>query len=181
MKQIICPALVLICFNLVFATGLGRCQEVVSPASASSHASLPNAPSAIQETTCTERNGRPCPEWVHKLVGQYPPSPESREPQLVRDPSTVHFWTYRGFGEPPLRNNKQVFRSKLFIGAHIGGAIAMVMACRNKRSGEEWHSEVPAVAALFGMDYLQFRFIGGPNAIGGPVYEMIKYGRAGTK
>ena len=93
----------------------------------------------------------------------------------------MHFWTYRGFNEPPLRDNKQVFRSKLFMGAHIGGAIAMIVACRNKRSGEAGHSEVPAVAALFGMDYLQFRFIGGPNAIGAPIYEMIHYGRAGTK
>jgi hypothetical protein len=107
--------------------------------------------------------------------------PGSKKPLSARDPSTVHFWTYRGWDEPPLRDNKQVFRSKLFIGAHVGGAIAMIVACRNKRSGEAWHSEVPAVAAMFGMDYLQFRFIGGPNAIGAPIYEMVHYGRAGTK
>ena len=42
----------------------------------------------------------------------------------------------------------------------------MIVACRTKNSGEHWGSEAPAVAALFGMDYLQFRFVGGPNAIG---------------
>jgi hypothetical protein len=126
-------------------------------------------------------SGKPCPEWLHKLIGQYPTLPESREPLPERDPSTVHFWTYRGANEPQLRNNKQVFRSKLFIGAHIGGAIAMIVACRNKRSGEAWHSEVPAVAAMFGMDYVQFRFIGGPNAMVAPIYEMVHYGRASTK
>jgi len=40
---------------------------------------------------------------------------------------------------------------------------------------------VPAVSALFGLDYLQFRFIGAPNALGPPIYEMLHYGRASTK
>jgi hypothetical protein len=31
------------------------------------------------------------------------------------------------------------------------------------------------------MDYLQFRFIGGPNAVGAPVYEMIHYGLASAR
>jgi hypothetical protein len=101
--------------------------------------------------------------------------------QATRDPLTVHFWTYRGWQEPPLRTNKEVFRSKLFIATHVGGAIAMIVACRNKRSREEWHSEAPAVAAMLGMDYVQFRFVGGPNAIGPPIYEMIHYGIAATR
>jgi len=74
-----------------------------------------------------------------------------------------------------------VFRSKIFLTTHIGGAIAMIVACRIKTSKEDLGSEVPAVAGLFGMDYLQFRFIGGPNAIGAPIYEMIHYGLASTR
>ncbi len=93
----------------------------------------------------------------------------------------MHFWTYRGTYDPPLRTNKEVFRSKLFVGAHIGGAIAMMVACRNKRSREDWHSEVPAVGALLGMDYLQFRFIGGPNAVAPAIFEMVHYGLASTR
>jgi len=101
--------------------------------------------------------------------------------QPARDPSSVHFWTYRGWQDPPLRTNKQVFRSKAFLAAHIAGAIAMIVACRTKNSGEDWGSEVPAVAGIFGMDYLQFRFVGGPNAIGAPIYEMIHYGLASAR
>ena len=156
-------------------------QQTVPTLSRSTSADLPNAPSTTQATTCRENSGKPCPDWVHKLIGQYPPLSESKTLRLERDPSTVHFWTYRGLDDPPLRTNKQVFRSKLFVGAHIGGAIAMIVACRNKNSREKWHSEVPAVAAMFGMDYLQFRFVGGPNAIGAPIYEMIHYSRAATK
>jgi hypothetical protein len=59
--------------------------------------------------------------------------------------------------------------------------MATMMAGRNKNSGENWASEVPAAGAIFGMDYLEFRFIGGPNAIRPPVYEMIRYRQASTK
>lgn len=179
MKHGILYALELTLLGFLFSTTSAVCQQSTAPGS--NDTSLPNTPSTTQVTTCIENNGKPCPEWVHRLIGQYPPLAESKTLRLERDPSTVHFWTYRGVGEPPLRNNKQVFRSKLFIGAHVGGAIAMIVACRNKNSREKWHSEVPAVAAIFGMDYLQFRFIGGPNAIGPPVYEMIRYSRAATR
>jgi hypothetical protein len=118
---------------------------------------------------------------MHKLIGQYPPLPELTETNQRRSPATVRFWTYRDPQDPPLRNNKEVFRSKLFVAAHFGGAVAMIMACRARNSGESWGSDVSAVAAVFGMDYLQFRFIGGPNAIGPAVYEMIHFGRASRR
>ena len=57
----------------------------------------------------------------------------------------------------------------------------MIVACRTKNSGENWGSEVPAVTALFGMDYVQFRFVGGPNAIAAPIFEMIHYGLASAR
>lgn len=180
MKQRILLALPLTLLAILFSTKPCSGQEAVSTSGDSSDAGLPDAPSLTQETTCTERAGKPCPEWLHKVIGQYPPLPQS-EPLLKRDPSTVHFWTYRAWNEPSLRTNKEVFRSKLFITAHVGGAIAMAVACRNKNSGYSWGEQVPAVSALFAIDYLQFRFVGGPNAIAAPVYEMIKYGRASTK
>ena len=169
-------AVVLTVLAFVFASASVNSQETLP-----NDAEVPSAPSATQATTCTQNNGKPCPPWLHNLIGQYPPSPESGKFQPQRDPSTVHFWTYRGPADPPLRTNKQVFRSKLFLAAHIGGAIAMIVACRSKNSGEDWGSEVPAVAGIFGLDYIQFRFIGGPNAIGPPIYEMIHYGLASAK
>src|SRR2546423_15285084 len=37
----------------------------------------PDAPSTVENrtenTTCTNHNGKPCAEWLHKLIGQYPP------------------------------------------------------------------------------------------------------------
>lgn len=164
---------------LVTATP-SHCQEIVSSSAGPTNAGLPDAPSTTK-TTCTEKNGNPCPEWEHKLIGQYPPLPESKTPQPARDPSSVHFWTYRGWQEPPLRTNKQVFHSKIFLVAHVGGAAAMIVACHSRRSGENWDSEAPAVAALFGMDYLQFHFVGAPNAVAPPIYEMIHYSRASTR
>jgi len=158
-----------------------NCQETVPPSAESNNAGLPNAPSITKAATCTETNGKPCPAWLHKLIGQYPPAPESATPQTEQDSSSVHFWTYRGWQDPPLRTNKQVFHSKIFLAAHVGGAVAMIVACRSPRSGESWGSEVPAVTALFGMDYLQFRFVGGPNAMAPAIYEMIHYSRASTR
>jgi hypothetical protein len=180
-KHGILLASVLTLLAFLVSTIPSSCQEAVPPSPESNNTGLPNAPSVTKATTCTEENGKPCPEWVHKLIGQYPPLPESATPQPERNPSSVHFWTYRGSQDPPLRTNKQVFHSKIFLAAHVGGAVAMIVACRSKNSGEDWGSEVPAVAAMFGMDYLQFRFVGGPNAVGPAIYEMIHYSRASTR
>ena len=180
MKHRVLPALFLTLLTLLFSTKPSMGEETVSLSADSSDTALPDAPSATQGTTCTENNGTPCPHWVHKVIGQYPPLPESAVPQPQRDPSTVHFITYRAWNEPPLRTNKEVFRSKWYVGTHVGAAVAMVVACRNQNSGEHCGSQVPIQAGLFGMDYLQFRFIGGPNAIGAPIYSMIKYCRKST-
>jgi len=180
-KHRIYPAFVLAVLGFLFSATPSNCQDTVLPSSDLHNTALPNAPSTTQSTTCTQNNGKPCPEWVHKLIGQYPPSSESEEFQPQRAPSSLHFWTYRGWGDPPLRTNKQVFRSKVFLATHIGGAIAMIVSCRTKNSGEDWGSEVPAVAAIFGLDYMQFRFVGAPNAIGPPIYEMVHYGLASAR
>lgn len=179
MKHRFCVAAVLTLLGFLFIPISGNCQETTPASATSSNAGLPNAPSTTQATTCTQNNGKPCPDWLQKVIGQYPPPPESVEVQ--RNPSSVHFWTLRGSQDPPLRTNKQVFRSKAFLAAHIGGAIAMIVACRTKNSGEDWASEVPAVAGLFGMDYIQYRFISGPTAVGPAVYEMIHYGLASAR
>lgn len=181
MKRRYCLALVLALLAFLFAATASNCQETASSAASTSNAALPDSPAVSETTTCTGHNGKPCPEWLHKLIGQYPPLSESSVPQMRRDRASVHFWTYRGWQDPPLRTNEEVFRSKLFVAAHVGGAVALIVACRNKSSREDWGSEVPAVAAMFGIDYLQFRFVGGPNAVGPAVYEMIHYGRASTR
>ena len=178
MREKLFLALVLPLLVVVYSTTSVSCQEASVNAK---NASLPNAPLATQTKTCTENNGKPCPKWMGKVVGRYPPLPDSASVLPVRDPKSVHFWTYRRSQDPPLRNNRQVFRSKVFLAAHIGGAVAMIVACRSKNSGETCGSGAFAVGALSGMDYLQFRYVGGPNAIGTPVAEMIHYGLASAR
>jgi len=180
-KQGFCVAAALTFLGLSFGILPASCQETFPTSRGAKNADLPETPSATPATTCTENNGKPCPARLHKLIGQYPPLQESGKLRPQRDPSSVHFWTYRGWQEPPLRTNKQVFHSKVFLAAHIGGAMAMIVACRTKNSGKDWGSEVPVVTAIFGMDYVQFRFVGGPNAVGPAVYEMIHYGLASAK
>ncbi len=67
------------------------------------------------------------------------------------------------------------------MASHIGGAIAMFLATRTKNSGGSLGEGSAVVSALFGMDYIQFRFVGGPNAVAAPICEMIHYGRARTR
>jgi hypothetical protein len=100
-KRRISPTLFVAFFGILFGTTLSNCQDTDLLSPETQNVALPNAPSATQATTCTARNGKACPEWVHKLIGQYPPLPDSG-PQFERDASTVHFWTYRGVDDQPL-------------------------------------------------------------------------------
>lgn len=67
------------------------------------------------------------------------------------------------------------------MASHVGAAIAMVVASRTKNSGESLGSGTTVAAALFGMDYIQFRFVGGPNAVAAHICEMIHYGLASAR
>src|SRR5438067_8949483 len=67
--------------GMLLGMPLAGSQETSAPSPGSKSAELPSAPSATLATTCTENNGNPCPEWVHNLVGQYPPLPESTTSQ----------------------------------------------------------------------------------------------------
>jgi len=174
LRRTIGTILLFLFFGAVSAMG-----QPSGPSSAGDdNSALPDAPSATQMTTCTQNNGKSCPWLVNRIVGQYPPLPE-----LGTTPSQrpANFLTYRRRNDPPLRTNKQVFQSWPFVLAHVGGGAAMAVACGTKYSGETWGTQVPIVAALFGMDYIQFRFVGGPNAIGAPVYEMVHYGLASAR
>ena len=57
----------------------------------------------------------------------------------------------------------------------------MFVATRTKNPGEGLGGGTAAVATLFVMDYVQFRFVGGPNAVAAPICEMIHYGLASAR
>lgn len=92
------------------------------------------------------------------------------------------FFSFRGsWQDPPLRTNRQMFRSKTYVLSQIGGFVAMAVACRNKRSGESWGSEVPAVLLVDGMAYLGGRFFTQSYAVAPGVYEMVHYSQAAAR
>lgn len=95
---------------------------------------------------------------------------------------SANFLTFRSkWQDPPLRSNKQVFKSPLFLLPQAGMVASMVVACRNPRSQEDWHSEVPAVGGVLALDYLSYRFFSGPHSLGPALYAIIHYSRAATK
>lgn len=153
-------------------------QDSVEVASITSE-SLPDAPSTIEATTCTKNNGKPCSKFALRAVGQYPPVSDSEIPDHRNSPAS--FWTYRGGQDPPLRTSKEVFRSKIFILTHVGEAVAAIVVCRNKKSGQDCGQTIPLSGGLVALDYLEFRFIGGPNAIGPPIALMIYYSHESTR
>lgn len=48
----------------LFGASLADCQQTARGPLASDDADIPNAPSTIVATKCTENNGKACPEWV---------------------------------------------------------------------------------------------------------------------
>ena len=119
--------------------------------------SLPDAPSSSnQNITCTRGDGKPCPKWVLKLVGQYPPFPDKTELGVRTTPA--HVWTFRkNWNDPPLR---QPFKSKFFLISQGIMLTSMIVACkRSQYTGEEFHSEAPWTIGVVGMDYLFDRYL----------------------
>jgi hypothetical protein len=134
-----------------------------------------DAPSATQPSTCTQNNGKACPERLHKLIGQYPPVEVSER------------WNGRPDGFFTLGNSRRALHPEnkswmLFAVAHAGMWASTAIAVRNyPRSKEQARSEYPAVAALTGMDLLLFKTISPALPLGPPVYAMIHYSRAAAK
>jgi hypothetical protein len=133
-----------------------------------------DAPSAVQ-SSCTQRNGKPCPAWLHKLVGQYPPV-AARERWNGKPDGLFTI----GNGRRALHPDKKCWM--LFAAAHAGMWASTVMAVRNfPASKEQADSEYPAAAVLTGMDLLLFKTINPALPLGPPVYAMVHYSRAASK
>lgn len=136
---------------------------------------LADAPSVTQQSECIQKNGKPCPEWVHKLIGRYPPIDVGERWNGKPD----HFFTF-GNAQRALHPDKKSWM--LFALAHAGMWASTVVAVQNYRtSKEKAHSEYPAVAFLTGMDLLVFKTISPPLSVGPPVYALIHYSRAAAR
>jgi hypothetical protein len=136
---------------------------------------LLDAPSVTQQSNCTQNTGKPCPEWVHKLIGRYPPIDVSE--RWNRQPD--HFFTF-GNARRALHPDKKSWMR--FAAAHAGMWASTVIAVRNHRtSKEEAHSEYPAVAFMTGMDFLVFKTISPSLSVGPAIYAMVHYSRAAAR
>lgn len=134
-----------------------------------------DAPSAAQAAACTQKNGKPCPEWLHKLIGQYPPVDQHEAWNGQAD----HFFNF-GNARRVLHPDRKSWI--LFSVAQAGMWASAIAAVRDHRtSGEGAHSEYPAVALLTGMDLLVFKTISPAISVGPPVYAMVHYSRAASK
>ena len=100
-------------------------------------------------------------------------------------PEPAGFWTFRGVKEvngrkvfdwnaPPLRTNRQAFNKKLLV-LHGLAAVAMIVACKRRNSGEEFGSEIPAVAAITAGDYVMTRFFSESMSVEAPLYAIGHY------
>jgi len=81
--------LALIALGLLFVTSQAPCQQTSPPSAAAKSAAAPSTPSAPQVAACTLKNGRPCPKWLHRLIGPYPR-------QRGQDVPSISYWIRQG-------------------------------------------------------------------------------------
>ena len=139
-------------------------------------AQLPDAPAP--STTCVSHD-QPCPEWLHKLIGQYPPAALRQGMPSVM-PGPVHVYTFRKhWDDPPLRTYRKTFTSTWFLASQGVMIASMVIACRRSRyTGEEFHSEAPYTAGVFGLNLLVDRYLDELYAVGSAALVSQHYIRA---
>jgi hypothetical protein len=125
---------------------------------------LPDTPQP--STTCVD-HGKPCPEWLHKLIGQYPPTPYAPLPPRTEP---AKFLTFRTFNQPVLRTNKQVMKSPVFM---ISQTVLMLTIIPHGKS--RWHVEPIEASGLCAFDYMSDRLFSESFSIGPPLYAAIAW------
>lgn len=94
-------------------------------------------------------------------------------------PRPAGFFAFRkSYKDPPLRTNREVFTSKVILVTHIAGFAAMMVACSRKNSHEHWHSEMPAMIAVSGMDYVGDRYFTRLFGVAPMIYATVHYSLA---
>lgn len=162
--------------------------------------------SAAKQTTCTENNGKPCPEWLHKLIGQYPPVPQGASslphaPQPQQSGKTG-FWSFRGLNDPVLRTNRQVLHDKTLLATEsfwLGSIVydaelthqglahhkcveaTTLVDDRHPSRGELYAWDVPEFAAGTALNYLMMRFVGKPLIFETAGIASAEHLRGGSK
>jgi hypothetical protein len=123
------------------------------------------------QTTCIENTGKPCPEWLHKLVGQYPPLPDRQESARA-----ATFFTFNKDSHAALKPDKKSWVA--FIGSHAALGIAYTIDHKLTHGiRESASSEVPAILGVTGMDFITFKCFSPALSIEAPIYAIQHYTR----
>ena len=138
-------------------------------------AQLPEAPAP--SNTCISHD-KSCPEWLHKLIGQYPPARARLMPSVM--PGPVHVYTFRKhWDDPPLRSYRKTFTSPWFLVSQGAMFASMVIACRRSQfTGEEFQSEAPWVVGVFGINLLTDRYLDELYSVGSAAIVTQHYAHA---
>ena len=104
--------------------------------------------------------------------------PDAPQPQ----PNPVHVYTFRkSWQDPPLRTNKQVFKSKVFWISEGAAFASMAVACSRKNTGEHWPNEAVAWGGGFGLAYISARFFTELFTVGIGTYQTQHYIQSAIK
>lgn len=139
-----------------------------------------DAPSAVAQpkpshSTCSKNNGKPCPEWLQKIIGQNPPIRVREE----WDGEPDSFFTV-GDGRRALHPDKKSWM--WFVLGHGAMWATTVAAVRNyPASNQPANSAYPAAAAITGFDLLVFKTVSPAISLAPPVSAMVVYSRAASK
>jgi hypothetical protein len=89
------------------------------------------------------------------------------------------FWTFRGHWQaPPLRSSREVLTGKKFIALHVALMATFLIDHRLTRGERETYgSEVPAILAVTGVDYLSDRVFTEAFTVEAPIYGIQHYAR----
>jgi hypothetical protein len=140
--------------------------------------SVPDAPSTTKQTTCTENNGKPCPEWLHKMIGQYPPAPYPSYGTVKH----AGFFTLGNPNGPQLRSGKTMLKSKVWwVGNGLMWAAVVTDVRYTHGARENAWSEYPAVAGVSALSYVTDRWIDRSFSVGEYAYTIQHYVRDAFK
>lgn len=100
--------------------------------------------------------------------------PDNPHPQP--EVTSPKFFQFRGADDPQNATNRQVWHSKVFVAAHICYVVAVLYDIHHTHQAREtYESEVPAIPAIIGLDYVAYRFLSPSLSTEAAVYGVIHY------
>jgi hypothetical protein len=103
-------------------------------------------------------------------------------PDAPKPTSPAHIYSFRtDFKAPALYSNHNLLKSKAFWASHAALAASAIVACRIKASGETWDSEMPAIAAVGGLDFVAAKYMSPLYMFGAPAWGIQHYIRASIR